>query len=126
MNLLDPQALQAIGTAAVQAIHERAFVRGLDASDRSLLPYSPAYQAQLKAAGESTRVDLRRTGRLEAAVLGSLQVTPDGAVLRIQGDEARVAAEVQQRRPFWGVSPTDRGAIGDALRASIVAAMDRR
>lgn len=125
MNVWDAQASRDLGEALRDAIHARAFVRGLDSADQPFAPYSPAYVRQLAAAGEPTRVDLRRSGRLEAAVLGSLQVTEAGAALRIGGDEARVAGAVNAQRPFWGVSPSDRAALVDAVRAATLDAMGR-
>lgn len=127
MRVWDAEASRATGAAALGLIDRRAFMRGVGVDDAPLAPYSSGYAAQLRANGESTRVDLNRSGRLRAAVADALlEATEAGAVLGIRGPESTIAGIVNAARPFWGISPTDRIAIGEATRAAIVAAMDRR
>ena len=125
IRLWDEQATAEVGEAALAALHDRAFGRGLDVRDQPFAPYSSGYAARLKAAGESTRVDLRRTGRLEAAVLGSLEVGATEARLALTGEEAQVAARIQVTREFWGISPIDRSAIAEAVRSGVLGALER-
>lgn len=124
--LWDAQATRKVAGVLRGAIDARAFVRGHGIDDGPLAPYSSGYAAKLKAAGESTRVDLNRSGRLRAAVAGSLiEATSAGAVLGIRGPEAAVAGTVNAARPFWGVSPSDRLALGEAVRAQVLRVMRR-
>ena len=125
-SLWDAQATREAAEVLLDAVDARVFVRGLDASDRPLKPYSPATRAIHAAEGQSNRVDLQQTGALRAAVARSLvRVTAEAAIIEIPADQQQKAEALQQTRPFWGVAPSDELALAKALPAIFERAVAR-
>lgn len=123
-RLWDEQASAAVARAALAAIDRRTFEAGLDVNDEPFAEYSAGYAAQLARAGESTRVDLNRSGKLRSAVASSLlQADDSGAVLGIRGPERDIAAQVSAARPFFAISPRDRMSLLEVVRAEVVRVM---
>lgn len=90
---------------------------GLDADGQALRPYSPGYARMLEAEGESTTVDLLRSGDLRRAM--QVRRTPGGAEVyflgqhRRSGMSAATLAQSLEDRGFvhWfgmGMRDTDR------------------
>jgi len=122
----DAQATVEAADVLRDAIDDRAFVRGLDASDRPLKPYSPATRRALAAAGQSARVDLQSTGALRASLRRAVvRFDEQGAVIEVPADQAEKAAAVQETRPWWGISPSDVEALNGALPAIFARAVER-
>jgi len=122
----DAQASAEAADVLRDAIDERAFVRGLDASDRPLKPYSPATRRALAAAGQATRVDLQSTGALRASLRRAVvRIDEQGAVIEVPPDQAEKAAAVQETRPWWGISPSDVATLNDAMPSIFARAVER-
>lgn len=123
----DAQASREAAIALRDAIAERVFVRGLDAADRPLKPYTPATRKALAQAGESGRVDLQQTGELRRAVetRSIAAVTEATAVIEISADQMEKAERLSDTRPFWGVSPTDEQALAEAVPGILARAVER-
>ena len=67
--------LKGLAEAQLQAIKERTS-RGVDYQGIAFKPYTTKYAAFLLKHGDSSSVDLHRTGKM----LGALKVIPDGLV----------------------------------------------
>lgn len=116
----DAAASADLAAAAVAAIDARAFVRGRDVADQPFAPYSADYQEQLREAGESTRVDLTRSGALRRGVARSVSHVSTGrVVLSLPADVRERAERVQGRRAFWGLSRVDLDTIVRLVRALV-------
>jgi hypothetical protein len=122
----DDEASADLGAALRAAMVQRAFVRGEDTSDKPFVAYDAGYAADLREAGEPTRVDLTRTGRLRAGVERSVaRVDEDGVTLSLPADVRGQASGVQARRQFWGISPRDAAELAEALPRVAAEALER-
>lgn len=125
-QLWDGEASREAGAALLAAMDARIFDRGFDVHDQPFRPYSAGYATELRRAGQSTRVDLNRSGRLRLALARSVaRATPEGVTLYPPAEVLEQANRLQSTREFWGVSPADEAALAGAVEGIVERAMGR-
>lgn len=112
-----------IANAAVLVVGQRAFDRGEGVDDRPHAPYTKRYGARKFKRTGNPRVDLTVTGRMRR----SLRAEPTGngtATIRLRGSgKPDYSVHVNARRPWFGLSPSDRAKLRPIVRRAVQAAM---
>lgn len=89
---------------------------GLDLYGYRFRPYQPAYRQHRAAAGHTTTPNLFRTGDMLGGI--TTRLTNRGVALTFTtAHQHQKAAANHQHRPFFGISPDDRHAILQDLKA---------
>ena len=123
----DDDAADEFSRIVNRMIVKRTFETRRDIDDRPYQPYSPDYREELRAAGESVRVDLYRSGELRAGIEQAVAyVDEDQIRLSIPDAVLAKATKVTTLRQFWGLSPRNKGVLQDEVIGRVVRrAMER-
>ena len=114
------RASLSVANAAIVVMTQRAMDRGQGITDTPHTPYTPRYRVTKAHTGH---VDLTVTGRMRR----SLRAEPQGdgsTIVRLRGPgKPDYARHVNRRRPWFGLSPTDRERLKPTIRRKLREAM---
>lgn len=82
--------------------------------------YAEFVRASRRGLGSGKGVDLTLSGQLSRSLVVTA-VRKDRCVITIRGAAVEYAAGTDDRRPWWGLSPTDRADVLESMRAILAA-----
>lgn len=121
----DEVAMRQTGLTAGAFVQARTFDQGRGLDDQAHAPYSPAYAAFREEEGlQVSPPNLTRTGRMRRS-FRLLSASARKATLGLAGAPAVYGHFVHKRRPWIGLSETDRQKLAKALPGIVRKAIAR-